>query len=146
MKKTKILSVFAVLCAMVLSGCNKNKSSEQPVSSEEPVSSSEPAPTTSVHTHSWDNGTVTTQPTCTQKGVKTYKCSGCNETKTEEVPALGHDMPEDWTVTPATCSAEGKKVKACKRTGCDYKEEEVIEKLPHTFPEDGGCAQLLICV
>ena len=41
--------------------------------------------------HSYDAGVVTTDPTCTEAGVKTYTCSGCGTTKTESVAALGHD-------------------------------------------------------
>ena len=40
--------------------------------------------------HVWDAGKVTTEPTCTAAGVKTYTCSKCGNTKTEELPALGH--------------------------------------------------------
>ena len=43
------------------------------------------------HTHSWDGGTVTVQPTCTAAGTKVYHCS-CGETKKESIPALKHDM------------------------------------------------------
>lgn len=42
------------------------------------------------HTHSWDAGSVTAQPTCTAAGTKVYHCS-CGETKKESIPALGHD-------------------------------------------------------
>lgn len=42
------------------------------------------------HTHSWDGGTVTAQPTCTATGTRVYHCS-CGETKEESIPALGHD-------------------------------------------------------
>ena len=38
----------------------------------------------------WDNGVVTTAPTCTTEGVKTFTCSN-GETRTETIPALGHD-------------------------------------------------------
>ena len=38
----------------------------------------------------WDEGVVTTEPTCTTAGVKTFSCSVHGETRTEEVPALGH--------------------------------------------------------
>ena len=41
--------------------------------------------------HSWGEGTVTTPATCTADGVLTYTCSRCGETKTETIPASGHD-------------------------------------------------------
>ncbi len=44
--------------------------------------------------HTWDSGTITTQPTCTTAGVKTFHCTytGCTATKTEAVGALGHEF------------------------------------------------------
>ena len=42
--------------------------------------------------HVWDAGTITTEATCDGKGVKTFTCTVCNETKTEEIAALGHDF------------------------------------------------------
>ncbi|MFQ9390173.1 MAG: hypothetical protein ACLR1V_16500 [Coprococcus sp.] len=41
--------------------------------------------------------TVTKEPTCTEKGVKTYTCTVCGETKTEEIPAAGHSCGE-WEI------------------------------------------------
>ena len=41
-------------------------------------------------THTYDNGTITTQPTCKAEGVKTYKCTVCGATKTESVPVVDH--------------------------------------------------------
>ena len=38
--------------------------------------------------HKWDKGTVTTNATLTEKGVKTFKCSQCNGTKNEDIPCL----------------------------------------------------------
>ncbi len=35
--------------------------------------------------HAWDEGVVTTEPNCTNKGVRTYTCTRCNETKTEDI-------------------------------------------------------------
>ena len=40
--------------------------------------------------HTWDEGVITTAPTCTEQGVKTFTCAVCNGTKTEAVAALGH--------------------------------------------------------
>lgn len=42
------------------------------------------------HVHTWEL-TSSTDPTCTGSGAKTYTCSGCNDVRTETVPALGHD-------------------------------------------------------
>ncbi len=44
--------------------------------------------------HKWDDGKVTTAPTATKDGVKTYTCSRCGATKTEVIPATG-DKPCD---------------------------------------------------
>lgn len=43
-----------------------------------------------VHAHIWGEGEVTTEPTCTTAGERTYTCSVCGETKTEEIEATGH--------------------------------------------------------
>ena len=43
----------------------------------------------------WDEGVVTTEPTCTEVGVKTFTCSVHGETRTEDVPALGHTYGAD---------------------------------------------------
>ena len=39
--------------------------------------------------HSWDTGRVTQEPGPYTTGVKTYTCSVCNRTKTEDIPATG---------------------------------------------------------
>ncbi|MEG0546462.1 MAG: hypothetical protein RR552_04650, partial [Oscillospiraceae bacterium] len=38
--------------------------------------------------HKWDAGTITTEPTYTSDGVRTYICTVCGATKTEAVPML----------------------------------------------------------
>ena len=47
--------------------------------------------------HTWDNGTITTAPTCTKAGEKTYSCNKCDATKIEPIPATGHSWKSDWT-------------------------------------------------
>jgi hypothetical protein len=84
-----------------------------------------------IHVHKFDEGTITTAPTCTTEGVKTFKCQ-CGETKTEEVPALGHDK-EDVEAKAATCTEKGwKAYEKCKREGCDYTTYEEIAATGHT--------------
>ena len=47
--------------------------------------------------HTWNSGTVTTAPTCTKAGEKTYSCNKCDATKIEPIPATGHSWKSDWT-------------------------------------------------
>lgn len=47
--------------------------------------------------HTWDNGTITTAPTCTKAGEETYSCTKCGATKTEPIDATGHSWKSDWT-------------------------------------------------
>lgn len=39
--------------------------------------------------HDWDGGTVTTAPTETTPGVRTFTCSGCGDIREETIPATG---------------------------------------------------------
>lgn len=56
--------------------------------------------------HTWDEGSETEAPTCTEEGVMTYTCKVCGETKTEAIDATGHS-PETVTGYAATCTEEG---------------------------------------
>ena len=47
--------------------------------------------------HTWDNGTITTAPTCTKAGERTYTCTECGATKIEPIPATGHRWKSEWT-------------------------------------------------
>lgn len=47
--------------------------------------------------HTLDNGTITTAPTCTKAGERTYTCTECGATKTEPIDATGHSWKSDWT-------------------------------------------------
>lgn len=42
--------------------------------------------------HTWDGGTVTKAATCTEAGEMAYTCTTCGKTKTETVPATGHNF------------------------------------------------------
>ena len=46
--------------------------------------------------HSWDEGEVTKQPSCSEKGEMTYTCQTCMYTRTEDIPTLDHEFG-DWT-------------------------------------------------
>ena len=55
-----------------------------------------------------------TPATCERAGTIVWKCSRCDETKTQTIPALNHDYRDDWVVTtPATCTTKGVKTRHC---------------------------------
>ena len=56
--------------------------------------------------HQWNEGEITTSPTCENAGVKTYTCTACNATKTEAIDATGH-TPVEVAEQPATCEKPG---------------------------------------
>ena len=58
--------------------------------------------------HRWNEGEITTAPTCENAGVKTYTCTVCNATKTEAISATGH-TPVQIPEKPATCTEPGHK-------------------------------------
>ena len=104
--------------------------------------------------HTYDNGTVTTAPTCTNEGEKTFTCTKCGHTYTEVVDALGHMYsngtcllcgeaePCDhlWdngsTTTAATCTENGVKTYTCRK--CSETKTEVITATGHKYL-DGVC-------
>lgn len=49
--------------------------------------------------HTWDAGVVTTEPTTTTTGVKTYTCTfdGCGATRTEELPKVEETHQHTWS-------------------------------------------------
>ena len=82
----------------------------------------------------WDDGKITTPPTCTKTGVKQYTCTICSETKTEEIAALGHDYSSDWTIdTAAACETVGSKSHHCTRCGSKKDITEIPASGKHTW-------------
>ena len=47
--------------------------------------------------HKWNDGEVTTPATHTEKGVKTFQCTVCKATKTEDIPTLTEHSYGDWS-------------------------------------------------
>ena len=71
--------------------------------------------------HTWDNGTVTTEPTETTPGVRTFTCAVCGQTRTETIPATGaHDYQFTRNVAP-TCTADGYDLYTCSGCGATEK-------------------------
>ena len=73
--------------------------------------------------HSWDEGTVTKEPTATEAGVRTFTCTVCQATKTEEIAATGttepahtHSWSSDWKYD------DNYHWHDCTADGCDIKD------------------------
>ena len=76
--------------------------------------------------HTWNDGVVTTAPTCSANGVKTYTC-GCGAKKAEEIAATGNHTWDAGAVTKkATPTATGVKTYTC--TVCSETKTETIAK------------------
>ena len=61
--------------------------------------------------HTWNEGT-TIAATCTGEGSVKYTCTDCTATKTETLPALGHDYGSEWLEDETNHWHE------CSRDGC----------------------------
>ncbi len=82
--------------------------------------------------HSYDEGTITTAPTCTEDGVKTFVCE-CGDVKTEPVSATGHNLVHNEKIDP-TCTQPGlKEHYACENCGKTFIDEACEFELPVKF-------------
>ncbi len=77
--------------------------------------------------HSYDDGVVTTKPSCTKLGVRTYTCTVCSATKTESEPMTDHVYGEYVSNNDATTEADGTKTARCVK--CNT---------PHTIVDEGS--------
>lgn len=96
---------------------------------------SEPASDPSKHV--WGGQVVEMQPTCTEPGYTTIRCTICSAVLSEDwVPAAtGHSRNSGTVVEKATCQKEGTIVYACSSCGADMGKES-IPKTDHV--SDGG--------
>ena len=108
--------------------------------------------------HSFDNWTITKEPTTTETGSRERTCSICKYTQTETLPVHTHDVHDEawkydetehwqecscgerlnvadhdlseWRVTkPATETEEGSRERGC--TVCEYVQVEIIPEIGH---------------
>ncbi len=99
--------------------------------------------------HSWDNGVITTEPTPTNAGVKTYTCSVCKGTKTESVPYVpkkeinfsksGNSIRVEWSGYTASkyifrlFDEEGNKVaESAETSSTNYSDISIYMPTPDT--------------
>ena len=74
------------------------------------------------HTHEYYSE-ITKQPTCSEKGERTYKCDICGDIYTEDIAKTEHDY-EDTVVKP-TCTERGYTEHICKVCADSYKDDYI---------------------
>ncbi len=142
--KAFLTAFFAVFTLFTFVACNGNKGCAE-------------------NAHTWDNGALIKKATCTEKGVRKFTCTTCEEEKWEVVEALGHtkedtysyDANSHWyeckvchekvdvvahnlkvrTITEATCSQKGAEAVECD---CGYYALRETEKLAHKVVVDAA--------
>ena len=123
-----------------------------PIASPEPVHIPAPEQTSaaspdSVHICSWDEGTVTREANCTEKGLMTYTCTVCGATRTMSIEKTEHTYAWLWHLEEdlgyGNCMTRYRIVDMCAKCGyilntySDYTEpghvlgEPVSEGGPH---------------
>lgn len=85
--------------------------------------------------HTWldSNWQVTKEATCGVAGSRTRKCTKCNATQTEEIPATGQHRYRSVITKEATCTEEGTMTYTCNVCGDTY--TEAIAKKAHDYEE-----------
>ena len=69
--------------------------------------------------HSYDTAEVTKPATCTESGTKTFSCSMCGGTYTEEIPAKGHRFVIESFEKLPTADETAQVVISCERNDCE---------------------------
>lgn len=87
--------------------------------------------------HAWEDGEVTTDPTCSAVGVKTYICThNSAHTKTEDVAIIenAHAWNEGEVTTNPTCMEKGIKTYTCTHNSeHTYTEDVAIDENAHAW-------------
>ena len=145
MKKRNI-AFIAIATLLALSGCNDNSASTSNSNSTSTSNSTSASNTGSTTTPSTSTSTspsvkpstspstsitytfkevITKEPTCTEKGVKSFICNeDASKNYEEEIPALDHKLGD-----PVRNEEGTKIVTSCERENCDYSISKDIVKV-----------------
>ena len=95
--------------------------------------------------HTWDEGKITKNATCTEKGIKTFTCTVCESTRIEEIPATGHGNTITKFAKEASCKSEGYTGDVyCQDCGKLIEEGKILPKTEHTW-NAGEITQAATC-
>ena len=85
--------------------------------------------------HNFQVSAIVTEPTCTEKGSATIKCTVCDCEENKEIAALGHDFEHGtWVInTIITGEEDTKHIRKCSR--CDEVSTSPMYRVDHNFGE-----------
>lgn len=91
--------------------------------------------TAAANGHNFQVSAIVTEPTCTEKGSATIKCTVCDCEETKEIAALGHDFEHGtWVInTIITGEEDTKHIRKCSR--CDEVSTSSMYRVDHNFGE-----------
>ncbi len=93
--------------------------------------------------HTYDDGVLTTLPTCTTSGIRTYSCTKCGDSYTTTVSYSGHSYDNGRIIKEATCTQSGTKLYTC--TSCGESKTNTVTAKGHkeeTFDgRDATCTE-----
>lgn len=82
--------------------------------------------------HTWDDVTITKEPTQTETGIRTYTCKKCHKTRTETIPMLkGHHWDNGTVTKEPTCTEPGEMTYHCSDENCNESYTETIKATGH---------------
>ena len=85
--------------------------------------------------HSYES-VVTKEPTCKEVGERTYTCTVCGDSYTEEIPTVAHIYGEGVVTKEPTCSEAGELKFTCAVCGDSY--TETVRALGHSYVSHEG--------
>ena len=84
--------------------------------------------------HTYDEGVVTKEATIYEKGVKTFTCSACGDTYTQDIPMVEKTWHKGDTVAP-TCTEQGYTVYICDQDATLTENRDFVDALDHDWGE-----------
>ena len=75
---------------------------------------------------------ITTEASCSAIGIKTFTCTKCNDSYTEEIPMIEHSFGTATVTKEPTCTEEGEKSVTCKACGTS-KVTDTVSKKSHAY-------------
>lgn len=83
--------------------------------------------------HSWKDGEIFQDATCTMDGTRYEVCENCGKELLRTIAAKGHKWRYTRIIKEATCTKEGKADAVC--TECGEEDTRILKKAPHTCTE-----------